>query len=383
MDNGRAGRGMSVVAGFLAAASALPLTVLLIHRWAPAPRPADTDLAARALPLIVVPLAGVAVFLVLRLVRAALSRRYVAACVARGSYNPYRSPAFGITLAAWLVLLAGLAVAGATAGVTEGEQVDADLAHADRPGFLVLSVVGVALTAAYFSWDFRRRNEVPALEAAGVVRRVDPPEELPPGTAARLRLKMFLIATVIEGLFSAGAILPRLLPGAERPTSDDLMTGVFMLVGGPAVISFVLLACLVVLAPTRQSALDALRRPSSLVAIGLVVAGLAVDAAGRPTIGGIIALPGLLLGSATCLNIMERGRQPWLGLTFILFSFWLGYLAAPDGSAALPSGMVGWAVALVAAGYAAHQARGHWRTWHGLTPGDGPGHGHITEPATT
>lgn len=49
------------------------------------------------------PLAGVAVFLVLRAVRAVLVRRYVAACVARGGYNPYRSPAFGLTFAAWLV----------------------------------------------------------------------------------------------------------------------------------------------------------------------------------------------------------------------------------------------------------------------------------------
>lgn len=364
---------MAAVMGFVAVAAAIPPTMLLIHRWTP-PGPATTDaeLVSRNLPMVVAIASGVAAFLVLRAVRAAMSRRYVATCVARGDYNPYRSPSFGFTLVAWLVLVAAMSVTFAAATVTQNDDPASavtDFATADRPVFLVLSVVGVAVAAAYFSWDFRRRNEIPPLEAAGVVRTVDPPPELPPGEATRLQLRMWGVATVVEGLFLAGALLPRLLPGADRPTGEDVLTGVFMLLGGPAVISSVLLACLLVLAPTRQSAMDAVRQPTSLLAIGLVTVGLVVDASGQRTIGGIVALVGLLLGSVTGLHIMDRGRQPWLGLTFLLFSFCVGYLAAPDGSMALPNGWSNWVVAVVAAGYVAHQARGHWRKWHGLLPG--------------
>ncbi|MCT2588237.1 hypothetical protein [Actinophytocola gossypii] len=347
--NATAGRGMAVLMGLIAVAAAFPPAVLLA-------READGVDGPSLVALVV----GPVVFLALRRLRVALSRRYVAACVARGSYNPYTSPAFGVTLVAWLVLVAALAVVA-----SRGDLSDVD--EADQPGLLALSVLGVLAVAAYFSWDFRRRAEIPALAEAGVVRVVEPP-----AAATRLRLRMWRDATLIEALFLAGALLPRLLPGAERPTEDDVATGVFLLVGGPAVISFVLLGCLLVLAATRRSAVEALRRPSSLLAIGLVAAGFALDAGGLVVLGWLAALGGLLLGSITCLNVMERGRQPWLGLTFLLFSYTFGYLTAPDGTVALPDGWSNWVVAVVAAGYAGYQIRDHWRKWHGLEPGRAP-----------
>ncbi|WIX78667.1 hypothetical protein QRX50_46260 [Amycolatopsis carbonis] len=80
---------------------------------------------------------------------------------------------------------------------------------------------------------------------------------------------------LVDALLFAGAIVPRLLSDDNRPTWGELAMG--------------------------ASAL-------SLAAIGLV-----------------------LLGSATCLNIMTRGAQPWIGLVYLAGNYVYGYLAAPNG----------------------------------------------------
>jgi hypothetical protein len=89
-------------------------------------------------------------------------------------------------------------------------------------------------------------------------------------------------------------------------------------------------------------------------------------------VGGILALAGVLLASATCLNIMDCGAQPWLGLVFLAASYILGYLTSPDGDSALPNGVAGWSVAVLAAGYALYQARDHYQDWTRLVPVGNP-----------
>ena len=269
----KTGRGIAVIAGAAAMAATIPPTVLLIRQWAPgAP---GAEIARSAVPAICALLGG-AVFLALRAVRSTLSQRYVAACVARGTYDPYRSPAFGVTLIAWLVAVVSVSVSFAAASVISNEDPVAamtDFQQAHRPVFLALSVLGVVAAAIGFSWVHRRRHEVPALEAAGVVRRVTPPPQLPPADAARLRLRMYGKGVLIEAMFTGVALLGGFLPGHERPTEDKLIRGVLTVVGGPAIVGVALLAMLLVFAPTRRTALAALRQPASLTAIGLFGAG--------------------------------------------------------------------------------------------------------------
>lgn len=361
-------RAIGFFVGFVAVTVAIfPATVIIRRGW---------DEHSGYTPVFVA--AGVAAvgFLVCRQLRAVASRRFVAVSLERGHYQPYRSPAFVYTLVAWVPVLVVIAMAAATFNVDKRAEgpVDEDpfrdpVYENYLPALVLLAAVFLVGAVSYYSWDFRRRHEIPTLAAAGVVSFVEPPRKLPKKAAVKLRTTMWIRATVIDGLFLAGAMLPRLLPGGERPTEDEAMRGVVMLVGGPGAISFTLLIIMLILWPTRRSAFDAVRQPSSLVAIGLVGAGLAVDAGGAEGVGNLVGIAGLVLASVTCLHIMDSGAQPWLGLAFLPASYSFGYLSAPDGHIGLPTGIAGWTVAVLAAAYAAHQARSHWRTWHGLIPG--------------
>lgn len=311
---------------------------------------------------IVVPVAVVGIVVAWAL-RKAASARYLRNSLARGRAGA--SPAFAFTLVAWLL-------AGTAFGLAVGTWYAADniedptpdrylrfLAETPLPILFLLAGLGVLGAAGYDSWTFRRRHELPALEQAEIAIVVEPPRQQP----LRVTTKMWLKGTLIDASLYAGAIVPRLLSDDDRPDADELATGVFGVLGGPAIVSFVLLVIMFLAWPTRRSALDALRQPASLAAIGIVLAGFALDYAGQEIAGGIVAMVGVLIGSVTLLGIMDRGTQPWMGLLFLTGSYLLGYLTAPDGDYALPAGVTGWVVAVLAAGYTIYQAQGHWREW--------------------
>lgn len=328
-------------------------------------RPADL----RWSPVGVMAAIAVAGFLIARALRRAASARYLERSLRLGRAGT--SPAFAYTLAGWLLVgpAFGFAAAMSLIAFALGQpDLTEDLpavAHSSLPVQFVLAGVAVAAVAGYYSLSFRRRHELPVLAKAGIAVVVEPPRTQP----LRVTTKMWLAGTLIDGLLFAGALVPRLLSEDDRPSSNELASGVFAVVGGPGLISFLLLTAMLVYGPGRASALDALRQRSSIAAIVLVLGGGAISKVGGPytfagVAGGIILLIGLLIGSATCLNILDRGTQPWLGLLFLAGNYVLGYLGAPDGhGTALPQTVTGWVVAILAAAYAIHQARDHYREW--------------------
>lgn len=354
-------RGISMLVGFVAIVVCFAPATVLIGR--DVTRRADVDWTP---VLVAVPVAVVGV-LVCRALRSAATRRYLRESVQRGEAGA--SPAFVFTLVAWV--LAGVAggllfgswyVASTVEDPTPGSYGEG---LADYPLPILFLFAGLAIlgAAGYYSWTYRRRHELPVLQQENIAVVVQPPAALEPAAAVRLRTRMWLKGTLIDGALFAGAIVPRLLSDDDKPSEEELATGVFGVLAGPAIVSFVLLVILFLGWATRRSALDALLRPSSVAAIGIVLAGFALDHAGQEIAGGIVALAGVLIASATCLSVMERGAQPWMGLLFLTGSYVLGYLTAPDGNSALPTGATGWTAAVLAAAYTIQQARDHWRTW--------------------
>jgi hypothetical protein len=273
------------------------------------------------------------------------------------------SPVFAYTLVAWVLI----AVAGGTAMGTffATEPVEAGsyregLADYPLPVLFLFAGLMVLAGAGYSSRVFRRTHEVPWLRARGIAVERPRTERLKPKDAVRL----WLVGAAVDGMLFLGGLLPRLL-GGEKPTEDELALGVLGVVGGPGIVSAVLLAVMLFAWPTRGAAFDALRRPSSLAAVGLVALGLAI---GDSVAGGIVALAGVLLASITCMNIQNRGSQPWLGFLYLAGNYAIGYLSAPNGGSALPDGFVGWAIALVAAAYTVREAYKHWKDWPLLEP---------------
>ncbi|HZB28684.1 MAG TPA: hypothetical protein VE465_00815 [Streptosporangiaceae bacterium] len=353
-------RGVNWFVGLVAIVLAATPAAVIIGRGVHAR--ADVDWTPVA---IITPIAIVG-FLACRALRAAASRRYVETAIQRGRVAP--SSAFAYTLVAWvLVDLAGaLALGTLTVDRYDGTSIEDDVGIP-----LTLQIMSAVLAlfgaAGYYSWVFRRRYEIPALEAAGVARLVEPPRKLPKMEALKLRSLMWLRGMVIDALLFAGAILSRLVEG-DRPTWDEIGNGMNLVVGGPGIVSFALLVVMLVLGFTRRSAFDALRQPSSLAAIGIFTAGYFVQSAGHELAAGICAFVAVLIASATCMNIMDRGSQPWLGFVFLVGNYVYGYLTAPDGDTALPTGVTGLGFAILAAAYTAHQARSHWRAWTRLVP---------------
>ena len=315
-------------------------------------------------PAVIAAVVAAAGYAVCSALRRAASRRYLERAVATGSFSG--SPAFAYTLVAWLLIItAGALVMGtyfAHQPAEEGSYRDG-LADYPLPVLFLFAALMVLASAGYGAWAYRRRYEIPVLTEHGIARVPQPALRLPLREAVKLRTRFWLQGAIIDGLLFLSGLLPVLLAG-DSPAEDDLVRGVFGVVGGPGIVSFALLLAMLVL-PGRRSALDALRRPSSLAAIGLVALGFAL---GDTAVGGFLALGGVLLGSATCLNIMDRGNQPWLGFLFYAGNYVLGYLTAPNGDSALPNGVVGWLIALVAAAYAVKEARSHWQRWAVLEP---------------
>ncbi|MEU4670731.1 hypothetical protein AB0F91_22775 [Amycolatopsis sp. NPDC023774] len=305
---------------------------------------------------------------VLRAGRKAASRWYVENALRRGRAG--FSPAFPFTLVTWV--LAGVGFGGlAGTAVVAGDLGDADsrahlqaLVDFSRPILLLFTTLVVLAAAGYYSWRFRERHELLTLQAAGIAVVVEPEPPRPMKVT-----RMWLVGTLVDALLFAGAIVPRLLSDDDRPTSDELATGGFNVIAGPAVVSFSILLLMLANWSTRRSALRALLHPASLTAIGLVLLGYALDSgAGLTVVGTVLGVGGTLLGSATCLNIMTRGAQPWMGLLYLAGNYVYGYLTAPNGDYDLPQGVTGWIIAVLAAAYAIREAVKHYREWTAVEP---------------
>ena len=311
-----------------------------------------------ALVLVAVAVVGYAVCHVLR--RRA-SERYLARAELNHTFSG--SPVFAWTLIAWVLI----AVAGGTTMGTffaskpvEAGSYREGLADYPLPVLFLFAVLMVLAGAGYSSRVFRRTHEVPWLRARGIAVERAGVERLRPKEAVVLWLK----GAAIDGMLFLSGLLPLLLSG-RKPAEDELVLGVLGVVGGPGIVSFVLLVVMLFGWPTRGAAFDALRQPSSLVAIGLVVIGMVL---GDTAAGGVLALAGVLLGSITCMNIQNRGSQPWLGFLYLAGNYVLGYLSAPNGDSALPVGFAGWAIALIAAAYTVREAYKHGKDWPLLEP---------------
>ncbi|MEV6904735.1 hypothetical protein [Amycolatopsis sp. NPDC051372] len=315
-------------------------------------------------------LAGIAVVgaVALRVGRKVASAGYVEA--SRRRRRAGFSPAFPFTLAAWVLAAAGFGAVAGTA-VVAGELGDAESrarlqALVDFPRPILLLFAGLVLLAAagYYSWRFRERHELLALQAAGIAVLVEPE---PPRPIQATRL--WLVGTLVDAALFAGATVPRLLSDDDRPTWAELLTGGFGVLAGPAVVSFSILLLMMVNWSTRRSAWRALSHPASLGALALVAIGYALDAgAGLSVVGAVIGVAGILLGSITCLNIMTRGAQPWMGLLYLAGNYVYGYLTAPNGDYVLPQGVTGWIIAVLAAAYAIREAIKHYREWTAVEP---------------
>lgn len=314
-------------------------------------------------------------FVVFRTVRAAASRRYVDAAVQ--SRRPGISPTFACTLVAWvLVASAGGLAFGTyqvydTANDPNPGKYRVYLAHQSLPVLFLAAGLAVLGAAGYYSWNFRRKHEIPELKKHNIVSlAADVRPKRTMAGALKKRILLWLKATLIDGFLFAGAIVPRLFSDNDRPTAAEIGDGLNLVVGGPGIVSFALLVCMFVFGATRHSAFDALRQPSSLAAIGIFLIGLVLQENDLKLAAGICAFTAVLIASATMLNIMERGSQPWMGFIFLVANYWYGYLVAPDGNEVLPVGVAGWVVAIMAAGYTAHEAREHWREWNTLVEPD-------------
>lgn len=362
-------RAASAFVGFIAIVlCAAPATVLV---GADVAKQSDVDWN----PVAVCAVVAAVGFLVCRGLRSATSRWYVNAAIRRGS--PGVSPAFACTLVAW-VLVAGAGgfafgtfVVHQTANDPDPGSYRTGLTEYPLPILFLFAGLAVLGAAGYYSWDFRRRQEIPPLQAAGVARVVTPPRVLPPAQAFRRQMLLWVGATLVDAAFWAAAVIPQWIDG-KPPNADDLATGALLVLGGPGIIAFALLLAMIAMWATRRSAFDALRRPSSLAAIAVTAAGLLIGQASQEVavqvVAGVVALVGVVIASVTQLSIMNRGAQPWLGFVFLAGNYVYGYLTAPDGHSALPVGAIGWVIAVAAAAYTFKEARGHWRDWAGVEP---------------
>jgi hypothetical protein len=249
-------RGITLLVGFVAIVLAAAPTTVLIGR--DVHRPADVDWQ----PVQVAAVVGIAGFLACYALRAVASRRYVEASIRRDRAG--WSPAFACTFVGWsLVVVAGgmafatLLVSQTASGPIEEGSYRDGLTEYPLPVLFLFAALALLGVAGHDAWSFRRRHEIRALAAAGVATQAPPPVELDRKAAVRLRTRMWLHGTVIDGLFFAGGLLPRLLPGGEPPTENELATGVFSVVVGPGVVSFALLVVMLAFWPARRSALQA------------------------------------------------------------------------------------------------------------------------------
>lgn len=326
------------------------------------------------LPLLlwsVPPLLGIGGCLVLRRLRDRASRRYVAAAVSTGRYDSARSPVLRLTALAWVTLVLGLAGGLAVGLLAPTSTTDAaqrevvELAGSWQGG--ALGLLGLLLAIGVQAWAFQRRNEIQPLVHRGVLVRAEPVAASPePGMRGfLLGLRAFLANLWISGLFLLAGWLQATIDG-ERPPAETMVFDAFVNILAFPTAVVIALAVILWLSPLRWTVRACLSDPTSRVGLGLFVAG---------ALGGIVAsehwLPataagvGMLVIAVTMLRLMDLGPQPWLGLAFLLLSWWFGASYDPtdrqNAAPLVPVGVIGWVAAVVTLALLAREVRTHWR----------------------
>lgn len=399
---GRTARGDRWAAGLALVGlgfATVPIAARILTRWVPredaldlGPEEARALLAERSDAGVVLLLA-MAGWLALGLLRRRATDAHVARALRRGAVTPSRSPVFPYTLgicALWL-LAASVALAWLALFVAADDDLSTvrGLLEHDHAGLAALALAAVPVAALVFAWRYRGRRELPHLERAGLIRVGEPP----PATrqdARRLRLRVYVWGVVVEALFFAFALLGTVLPGGERPTADEVGFQGLLVVAGPGFISMTLLFVLLLLPGTHWVARACLRRPAAFWAVVMILVGFLANPYGPHLLAAVggegveryetaiavvsvgLALGGLVMASFTSLYVMDLAAQPWLGLLYLAFAYFLGYFTSTDAEAALPSSPAAWIGAVVALGYVLHEGRGHWRQHAGVRPAAAP-----------
>jgi hypothetical protein len=371
----------------------VPVAARIVPLWVPpeeAVRLTQAEartLLADRLDVAVVLALGTACYIALRVLRARATEQYVRRALRQGSYSLSRSPAFPYTLGICAVglILGSVALAYLALFTAGGDDTETlrGILERDHPGLLLLSALAVPVAALIFAWRHRSRREVPRLEQAGLVRVGAAPPQTQEG-AIRLRLRAYLWGVVVETLFFAFALLAMVLPGGEEPTGDDLVFQGSLVIVGPGMVSFILLVLLLVLPGTHWLGRACLRRPVALWAVLMMVAGALLNPEGPHLLAAVggegverydtliavasvgLALAGVTMASLTSLYLMDIAAQPWLGLLYLGFAYFLGYFTTTSGQATLPSSVAAWIGALVALGYVLWEGRKHWHEHIGV-----------------
>jgi bacteriorhodopsin len=162
-------RAASAFVGFVAVVlCAAPATVLVGRHVA---KQSDVDWT----PVAVFGVVAAVGFVACRALRAATSRRYLAAAIASG--KPGISPAFACTLLAWVLvagaggLAFGTLLVYQTADDPDPGSYRTSLTHYPLPILFLIAGLAVLGAAGYYSWDFRRRHEIPELKSRNIAVR--------------------------------------------------------------------------------------------------------------------------------------------------------------------------------------------------------------------
>lgn len=321
--------------------------------------------AVMAVPGLVVASVGL---LVVHLVRRSASNRYLRAAMERGRDQPLRSPGFGLTAGAWLVMFAAMIVGSAAQSIAADSKPfpGEDLHSREELLYLVFSLLIGILLCLNRGWQERRSYEIPRLQAAGLLVRRPRPEGR---DEVKMRLRAFGWNVVIEAGFFAGAVAQSLLPGGEPLRARDIWLGVASVLVGAGFVSLLLVVLLLMFGPTRVIVVGAVRQPTSVAVLALFVVAFGLGLADLTVLAWAAIAAGLLLATITCMHLMERGPQPTIGFAYLTVCYVVGYLITPDGDLAAPSGVLGWGIALAALAFAIDQARRHYRKTIGESPG--------------
>ncbi|SFA83898.1 hypothetical protein SAMN05216266_101756 [Amycolatopsis marina] len=165
-------------------------------------------------------------------------------------------------------------------------------------------------------------------------------------------LILFITNLLMQALFVATDWWEAYGFAASGPVEDFLPTLVAATVIYPATFSGLLLITLALLPATTRFARAAFTDPVSLATFAVFAAGLIAYAMGSLVAGQVLAWVAVIVASITQFRVEDRGKQPLLGLTFLIFGYLVGLCVPVTAIAAnepfaltLPASMPGWTAA--------------------------------------